>query len=97
MLINISESSAYACDPRTTLHIAELDPATLCVKRDTVAIVDTKHEEHHHCIRFSNWCAMEDRYPNNLLLFMKLHLSELCPVRKGYDYNVYRYEIEFPT
>ena len=97
VIINICESSAENCDPRTTLHIAELNPDTLCVKRDAVAIVDTKHEEHHHYIRFSNWCAMEDRYTKNLLLFMKLHLSQYCQVRKGYDYNVYRYEIAFPA
>ena len=96
VIINICEGSAENCDPRTTLHIAELNPDTLCVKRDAVAIVDTKHEEHHHYIRFSNWCAMEDRYTKNLLLFMKLHLSQYCQVRKGYDYNVYRYEIAFP-
>ncbi len=96
VLINISDHATHQCDPRTTLHIAELDPQTLCVKKDTVAIVETKHEEHDFWVRFSNWSSMEDRYTGNLLLFMNLHLCEYCHVRKGYDYNVYRYEIEFP-
>jgi len=96
VIINIAQASADNCDPRTTLHIAELNPETLCVKRDNIAIIETKHEEHHSLVRFSNWSAMEDRYTKNLLLFMKLSRSEHCVVRKGYDYNTYRYEIAFP-
>ena len=95
VLLNIS-GTTNNCDPRTTLNIAELDPATLSVKRDTVAIIDTKHPEHHPLVRFSNWALLQDRDTKNLIVFMKTHLSELCPVRMGYDYGLYRYEIEFP-
>ncbi len=96
VILNISEYSTDNCEPRTTLHIAELDTESLSVKRDTVAIIETKHEEHHPLVRFSNWVAMEDRYTKNLLLFMQLRMSEYCPVRYGYDFNIYRYEIELP-
>lgn len=95
VLLNISGTTVN-CDPRTTLNIAELNTDTLCVKKDTVAIIETRHEEHRHLVRFSNWVAMEDRDTKNLILFMKLHMSEYCPVRKGYDFSLYRYEIEFP-
>lgn len=39
---------------------------------------------------------LEDRYTGNLLLFMKLQMCEYCPVRCGYDFNSYRYEIQLP-
>ena len=94
--INIMEEPAHGADPRWPMHIAELHPETMCVKRDSVAIVESKHEEHHYLVRFSNWATFEDCYTKNLVVFMKLDLSEHCPVRKGYDYNVYHYEIEFP-
>ena len=95
VIINTS-GPTYGCDPRDNLIIAELDTDSLRVKKDMVAIVDTKHSEHHTMIRFSNWTRMQDRYTKNLLLFMKLSLSEYGPVRNGYDYSLYRYEIEFP-
>ena len=69
---------------------------TLCVKRESIAVIDTMHEEHHWFVRFSNWCMLEDRYTKTLLLFMKLSQCEYCPVLCGYDYNSYRYEIILP-
>ncbi len=96
VIINIAPGPAHGADPRNALHIAELDPETLCVKRDRVAIVDARQEEHHPLVRFSNWTAIEDRDTGNLLLFMKLHMSEYCSIRKGYDHSIYRYEIELP-
>ncbi|HDY64673.1 MAG TPA: hypothetical protein ENH84_00370 [Phycisphaerae bacterium] len=96
VLLNISPKPTSGCDPRSTLHIAELDPATLGIKRDTIAIIDTKHYDHYPLVRFSNWARLQDRDTKNLVLFLKLHLSEHCPIRMGYDYGLYRYEIEFP-
>ena len=96
MIINIARGSSFNCDPRTSLHIAELDTEKVRVKRDTIAIIDTKHPEHHYWVRYSNWCRIEDRDTKNLLLYMKFSLSENCTVRKGYDYSLYQYEIEFP-
>ena len=96
VVLNIAGASAENCDPRTALHLAELDPDTLCVKRDSVTIIEEKHEEHDPLVRYSNWSLIENRDTGNLVLFMKLSRSEHCIVRKGYDYSVYRYEIELP-
>lgn len=96
VILNIAPGPVHGADPRNSLHIAELNPETLSVKRDQVTIVDSKQEEHHPLVRFSNWSTIEDRTTGNLLLFMKLHFSEHCPIRKGYDHSIYRYEVELP-
>jgi len=96
VILNISDHPTHNCDPRTSVQIAEIDTDLLCVKRDSVAIIETIHEEHHYLVRFSNWQSIEDRYSKNFLLFMKLHMSQYCPVRNGYDCNSYRYEILLP-
>ncbi|MDO9464528.1 MAG: sialidase family protein, partial [bacterium] len=96
VIININDEPSHGCDPRTTLQIAELDTSTCCVEKDMIAIIDTKHKEHYSKVRFSNWSMIEDRDTKNLLLFMKLDMSEDCPIRNGYDLNCYRYEIELP-
>ena len=96
VILNIAPDPTVGCEPRSTLHIAELDPKTLCLKRNTVAIIETKHPEHHELVRYSNWYSIKDRYTRNLLLFMQASMSEYCFLRKGYDTNLYRYEIELP-
>lgn len=84
------------CDPRTELYIAELDTARLCLKRSTVTVVEKRHAEHHHLVRFSNWARFEERRTGNLIVYMKMSMAESCPLRLGYDHNQYRYEIELP-
>ncbi len=98
VVINIHPNSAMLTsqDPRWPVNVAELDTDTVSVKRDTVAIVEDRHPEHHPLLRLSNWRMMEDRYTGNALLFMTLGLMDWCPIRKGYDLNCHRYEIEFP-
>jgi hypothetical protein len=96
VVANINARPSHDCDPRTVLQIAELDMATLCLKRDTVAVIEQKLPEHHFLVRFSNWQMLEDRYTGKLLLFTKLQLQEQCPVRNGYDFSSYRYEIALP-
>lgn len=96
VVMNINDSPSYGCDPRTSLQIAEIDTETCCVKKNTVAIIDTKHEEHYLRVRFSNWSMAEDRETKNLLLFMKLDMCTSCPIRYGYDLNCFRYEIVLP-
>ena len=98
VILNIHSAPTYSCDPRTTLNIAELNTETLSLKRNTIAIIETKQPGHNHHVRFSNFAAatIEDRYTKNLLLFMKLQMSENCPIRSGYDFNSYRYEIILP-
>ena len=93
VILNILNGPNEGCLPRNVLHIAELDPDTLSVMRDTVAIIDEVDEEHTHLSGYSNWQMLPDRYTKNMLLFMKM---ESGPVFDGYDWSCYRYEIELP-
>ncbi|KKL80712.1 hypothetical protein LCGC14_2002030, partial [marine sediment metagenome] len=96
VIININKNPCTGCDPRTVLQIAELNTDPVAVKRDTIAIIDERLPEHHFHVRLSNWITLEERESKNMLLFMKLQMSEHCPVRSGYDFNCYRYEIILP-
>ena len=93
VILNILNRPNRGCLPRAVLHVAEIDQDTLCIKRDTVTVIEELLEDHSHQVGYSNWGMLQDRYTENLLLFMKL---ENGPVYDGYDYNSYRYEIELP-
>lgn len=95
-ILNICEHPTTGCDPRSAVNIGEIDTGTLCLRRSTVAVVEKVHKEHHGMARYSNWKRVIDPSTGNMLLFMKLHMSEYCQVRDGYDNNTYRYEIIVP-
>jgi hypothetical protein len=95
-IFNICEEPTTGCDPRSQLQIMEIDPKTLCVKRDSIAMVEEKHPECNNLIRYSNWVMFENRKTLNPVLLMRASMSELCPIRHGYDMSSYRYEIELP-
>ena len=95
IITNILNRPNEGCLPRNVLHIAEIDQDTFCARRDTVSAIEAVHEEHtSHGVGYSNWGMLEDRDKQNLNLFMNL---ENGPVHDGYDWNSYRYEIEFPA
>ena len=94
VILNILNRPNVGCLPRAVLHVGEIDQNTLCLKRDTVTVIDELLEDQSHFVGFSNWGRLEDRYTKNLNLFMRL---ENGPVYDGYDHNSYRYEIEFPA
>ena len=96
VIINISPKPCAGCDPRTALHIAELSTDPVAIKRDSVAIIEERMPEHHHLVRYSMWKALENRDTGNVLLLMKMAMSEMSPMRNGYDFNCYRYEIVLP-
>ena len=96
LALNISPRPSAGCDPRTHLYLAEIDAATLAIPRDRLILVEATHPEHYPTVRFSNFQLIEDRATRNPVLFMKLAMSESCPVRRGYDTNLYRYEIVLP-
>ena len=96
VIININDKPGQGCDPRTKLQIAEISTDPVAVKRDTVTIIEEKLPEHHPLVRFSMWLPLEQRKTGNMLLFMKLMMSEFCPIRNGYDFNCHRFEIILP-
>ncbi len=95
-LMNIVGYPTHGCDPRNVVNIGEIDPVTLCLKRNTVGIVDKAMPDHAVKVRLSNWKRIEDPATGDQLLFMKLHMCQFCQVREGYDFNTYRYRIILP-
>lgn len=92
-ILNICDEPTFGCDPRSSLQMVEIDQISLCAKRNSVTLIDEKHSEAHPLIRFSNWVIFEDRTTLNPIILMRMHMSEFCPVRHGYDLSSYRYEI----
>lgn len=72
IITNILDAPTTQCDPRTTLQIAEMDPETIQIIRDTVTVIETRDVEggQPDNIRFSNWRRYEDRENGNIVLFM---------------------------
>ena len=95
VIFNINQPTMLS-ELRITVNIAEVDPERRCLLKKTIAVVETWHPEHHHYVRFSNWQVVEERGTGRWLLFMKLALSEYCPLRLGYDFATYRYAISLP-
>jgi len=95
LIINAQDYPSVGCDPRLDVWIMELDMERLCVRRAGMALLETRHPEHHALVRYSNWQVVENHHTGNWLLFMRLSMSEHCPVRHGYDYSSYRYEMKF--
>ncbi|MBU1734118.1 MAG: exo-alpha-sialidase [Verrucomicrobia bacterium] len=96
VLFNPIVPNWWGCEMRLAVHIAEVDPERLCLLKKTIAVIETRHPEHHQFVRFSNWQVVEERGTGRWLLFMKLAISEYCPLRLGYDFATYRYAISLP-
>ncbi len=70
LITNINDRPCYGCDPRTKLQIAEINMDTLRVIRESVTIIDQRHEGQQESIRFSNFAWQEDRPTGNMILYM---------------------------
>ncbi len=97
IVMNIATAPCWNCDPRTHLYLVEVDANTLGVDRDRVTLIEAKHSEHHELVRFSNFQMLQERRSGNPVVFMKLDKSEFCPIWRGYDVNLYRYELSLAT
>lgn len=99
LITNILDRPTVACDPRTTLQIAEIDMTTLRVMPETVTVIETRDVAAGQPanIRFSNWRRYEDRETRNIVLVMTgcpndVGRYETC----GVPPHCYRYEITLP-
>lgn len=96
LVTNLADGPCFNCDPRTRLQIAEIDPATGRLKRGSIAVIEEMLPGHPELVRFSNFAMTEEPTGGNLILLLKLELSEFCQVRHGLDFSVYRYEVMLP-
>ena len=70
LITNFIDVNAMNCDPRTVLQIAEVDPATARVIRDSVTVIEQRTPEQPERIRFSNFALYEDRETLDVVLLM---------------------------
>jgi hypothetical protein len=92
---NILPAPTYGgCDPRHPLQIAELDPKTLGIKRDTVTVIQDRSTDEPPLVRYSNFRVYEERGSGDFVLLMTQGYSEkeANPVK----HPTYRYRIRFP-
>ena len=95
-ILNIIDGPCWNCDPRNVLQIAEIDPKTLRVKRETVTEIERLHDQHYWMVRYSNWRGVQDA-KGDVLIFFELALAEQSPVRRGYDRSMYCYRLILPS
>ena len=90
----LPEPTHGGCDPRYPLQIAELDPKTLGIKRDTVTVIQDRPADEPPLVRYSNFRVYEERGSNDFVLLMTQGYSEkeANPVKRP----TYRYRIKIP-
>ena len=95
---NILDQPVYGeCDPRHPLSIAELDPATLTLKRDTVTVIQAKEPDDLEWIRYSNFRTYERRDGTGFTLLMNKSYCEFQEGFKTLPRPTFRYHIRIPT
>lgn len=98
LITNINPGPGQNCDPRTTLQIAQIDPKTLCLVKNSVTPLETRSGDQPLSIRFSNYRWYEDRETRNIVLFMTA-----CPGDVGRSLTCgcpgqsFRYVIRLPA
>ncbi len=96
LITNLLDAPTTGCDPRTALHLAELDSATLRVIRASVTIIEQRDAAagQPETIRFSNWRRYDDRETGRPVLYMTgcpgdVGRHETC----GVPPHSYRYDL----
>lgn len=91
---NLLDDPTYDSAPRYPLAIAELDPASGCLQRDTVQLIDTRPDDCQcDSIRFSNFGCYEEHPSTDLILTLPIQF----PVsRRDFTAPCYRYRIRLP-
>jgi len=94
---NILEKPTYGnCDPRHPLQIAELDPESLSLKRETVTAIEDKKPDDLQLVRFSNFRVYEERGTKDFILLMTKCYCEFQEGFPNLPYPSYRYRIHIP-
>ena len=88
---NISPNNPRGNGPRYPLVIGEVDPQSLLLIKDSVAVIDTKGPDDHPHLQLSNFLAREDRLTRDIVLDVTRFLSKGIAAWDG-DAYVYRIE-----
>lgn len=94
---NILPHPSYGnCDPRHPLQIAELDAASLALKRDTVTVIQDIEPGDPAMVRFSNFHIREERGTGDFILLMTKSYCELVENWQTLPMPSWRYRIRLP-
>jgi len=84
-------------DPRNKLQIAELNPDTLRIKRDTITLIDERWPGEPAYVRLSNWAQYQDRETGNIVLYLTRNPgNEGWKPDDGISRDLFRYDIILP-
>jgi hypothetical protein len=89
---NISPDNPRGNLPRRPLVIGEVDPESLLLVKETVAMIDTKGPGDDDSLQLSNFLAYEDRFSGEIVLHLTRLLTDPPPWRG--DAYVYRIGVE---
>jgi hypothetical protein len=69
-LANISDKPTNGNWPRYPLYICEIDEEKMAVKKDSLVLVDTRHEGEPETVQHSNFSVLEDRESLNIEIYL---------------------------
>jgi len=85
---NVSPDNPRGNSPRYPLVIGEVDPESLLLIKETVAVIDTKGPKDNESLQLSNFMAAEDRLSGEIVLQMTRFMPKPRPWRG--DAYIYR-------
>ncbi len=93
--LNINTIPPLGNGPRYPLQVAEIDEENICLKKETVTIIDDRHPELDSIqLQLSNFGLLEDR-ESNLIELTLTRIGERGGRPKIWDADTYRYIIRF--
>lgn len=93
--LNISTDPPVGNGPRYPLQVAEIDEESICLKKETVTIIDDRNPvlDSRH-LQLSNFGLLEDRENQTMELYLT-RIGERGSGDKVWDADTYRYIIRF--
>jgi hypothetical protein len=93
--LNINADPPVGNGPRYPLHVAEIDEENVCLKKETVTIIDDRNPElDSRHLQLSNFSLLEDRESQLVELYLT-RIGERGGRSKVWDADTYRYVIRF--
>ena len=93
--LNISNDPPVGNGPRYPLQVAEIDEEKVCIKKETVTIIDDRHPGLDSAnLQLSNFGLLEDRESHHVELTLT-RIGERGGGNKVWDADTYRYIIKF--
>ncbi|KPL12009.1 MAG: hypothetical protein AMS26_18910, partial [Bacteroides sp. SM23_62] len=93
--LNINADPPVGNGPRYPLQVAEIDEEKICLKKETVTIIDDRHPElDSEHLQLSNFGLLEDRQSQQIELYLT-RIGERGGGNEVWDADTYRYIIRF--